>query len=249
MNFWNISGEARLKLMRPLVTMKQVSKRKHPTRDLWIYNYTPKAVGEIAPMDWIAYPGLSEARGLVLDAEGNVVMRSFEKAWGLETTRKIGTVREDQSVDIFPKLGGHLILVRYVDNELVVASIDSFESDVVEKATELLGQGLWLHHVKLDHNYTFIFELLDELVLIGLSMGEKIIHPGPGGDIEEMLMHWSSGRHGTRDVPRWSQAIRSYIHGSQLDGELHGLAEEHPDDEGYVLWFSDGYCATVKRGK
>ena len=65
--------------LQPFVERRLIAVQKHPTEDLWIYNYTKKAQYEGA---WTEET--LTARGLILDAAGNVVAHPFRKFFNLE---------------------------------------------------------------------------------------------------------------------------------------------------------------------
>jgi hypothetical protein len=258
MNFWQINGDIRLKMLNKLMKEKLVDRRTHPDHPLFVYNYTPAAM-HIPPAEWPLHPGLSQARGLVLDLDGNVVMRSFEKSWGLETLREIGDIRTDQIVSIHEKFDGYLIVARYWEGNLIVASRGSFESEHAQKAKRMLLDAPWIHHLQIDNHYTFVFELLwherpvvvehdkDELVLLAAFEGVNEATGGAGEDMETMLDWWNGGMHGNKEVPMFACAI-SECHYERLDTEIKNLVEEGVVEkgEGFMLVFSDGYRAKWK---
>lgn len=66
-------------LLKKMIDEKFVSARKHPTEELWIYNYTPSAAyGRV----WNEVTLI--CRGLVLDAEYNIIARPFRKFFNVE---------------------------------------------------------------------------------------------------------------------------------------------------------------------
>jgi len=61
-------------LFNKMINEGYVSVNKHPTADLYIYNYTPKA-----QFDWVWNEVTMKCRGLILDGKGNIIARPFEK--------------------------------------------------------------------------------------------------------------------------------------------------------------------------
>ena len=65
-------------LLKQMMNDGFVHAQKHPTRDLFIYNYTPKAQYERVWNDVTLM-----CRGLILDAQYNIVSRPFRKFFNL----------------------------------------------------------------------------------------------------------------------------------------------------------------------
>lgn len=108
-----------------LIQQKYVSKRKHPDHDLWIYNYTKAAQYGFSGVNWP--PVICDARGLVLDANHEIVGRGFQKFFNLEWHQ--GNVPQGPC-DVYEKLDGVLILAMNYRSELVIATRGSFESQM-----------------------------------------------------------------------------------------------------------------------
>ena len=64
--------------LEKLIKDGYISKRKHPTKDLWIYNYTNKTQWEKHWNDWTL-----RCRGLIMDEKYNIIARPFEKFFNL----------------------------------------------------------------------------------------------------------------------------------------------------------------------
>ena len=66
----------RIHIDSKLIEDGYVNKIKHPTDDLYIYNYTAKAQYE---NKWLEYPEIRLCRGLILNSDNFIVARPFEK--------------------------------------------------------------------------------------------------------------------------------------------------------------------------
>ena len=67
---------------KELIDLGYLKSAKHPTEDLWIYNYSQQA--QFDKEAFIKYPILMECRGLVLDKNNNVIARAFGKFFNYE---------------------------------------------------------------------------------------------------------------------------------------------------------------------
>ena len=108
-----------------------VVKNDHPTLALSIYNYSRTCQYE-GKWDDIT----NMCRGLVLDKEGNVVAKSFDKFFNYEEL----TLNDipNESFEVFEKMDGSILIVFWYEGKWIVASRSSFTSDQAIKGVELL---------------------------------------------------------------------------------------------------------------
>ena len=90
--------------IRTLVGRGYISEHKHPTFELWIFNYTSKTQYEAL---WT--PETSSCRGLILDGGDAVVARPLRKFFGLGEPAA-PPVPEVEPFEVFEKLDGSLIV-------------------------------------------------------------------------------------------------------------------------------------------
>lgn len=125
-----------------------ITKRKHPQYDLWIYNYSASVQYS---QKWDAVT--LNCRGLILDADYNIVARPFKKFFNLEEERHVAT----PDFEVYEKLDGSLGILFFYNNEWIIATRGSFESEQAVKATQMLKQ----YNLKsLDKNYTYLVEII-----------------------------------------------------------------------------------------
>lgn len=139
-----------------LITDGLVNVQKHPTDDLYIYNYSQKAqfLGS-----WT--PELKMCRGLILDESGNVIARPFDKFFNYE--QHLG---ENSLGDIpmcafkaYDKLDGSLgILYKDQSGKYCLATRGSFISDQAMVGTKMLQEFLKTHII--EDRYTYLFEII-----------------------------------------------------------------------------------------
>jgi RNA ligase len=118
----------------------------HPTLDLFILNYTEKVQYENLWDDF-----LLQARGLVVNSEGNIVARPFRKFFNIEEGKHTPT----SEFDVYEKMDGSLIIVFWYDGGWVVASRGSFTSDQAIAAKKLLDT---MNINSLSVGATYLFE-------------------------------------------------------------------------------------------
>jgi RNA ligase len=108
-----------------------VVKNDHPTLPISIYNYSRTCQYE-GKWDNIT----KMCRGLVLDKEGNVVAKSFDKFFNYEEL----TLNDipNESFEVFEKMDGSLLIVFWYEGKWIVASRGSFTSEQAIKGAELL---------------------------------------------------------------------------------------------------------------
>jgi len=130
-----------------------ISKQKHPLYDLWIYNYTQECVFK-KKWDDIT----TQCRGLILDKNGTVVARPFEKFFNYgeqEITLPEG------APSIYKKMDGSLIIVTSWGKHLIVATRGSFMSDQARLAEKIiLNNDALLYLINHSDNFTYLFELV-----------------------------------------------------------------------------------------
>lgn len=136
--------------LRSLVERGLLTGRRHPERDLWVWNYTAKAQhGQV----WS--PELLACRGLVLDVEGGVVARPFPKFFNLG--EHAGPLPEADP-EVYEKLDGSLVVVARHEGEPLVTTRGAFGTKQAAWARELIetehGWG-WL-----PEGVTYCFELI-----------------------------------------------------------------------------------------
>lgn len=202
-----------------------ISIQAHPTADLHIYNYTPKAQCEHF---WT--PETRACRGLIADGNDRIVARPFEKFFNIEEHSHL----PDEPFKVFEKMDGSLGIVYWVGGEPCVATRGSFVSCQAIAATRMLREQY--DPSQLNPDWTYLVEIIypDNRIVVDYS-GEKsltllaCIHTASG---EEMI--------GIPDVglPK----VRQY---DGLDiAAIRSVNDENR--EGFVIRFDGGLRVKVK---
>ena len=140
----------KIKIPQHLIDEKYIKFQKHPTLDLYIYNYTHKTQFERYWNEWTLM-----CRGLILDGEGNVISRPFGKFFNESEPEFVAP--ENEAFEIFEKLDGSFGQAFYYANQWIVASRGSFTSEQAEEAYKIFQT---YDYDKLDKSLTYIFEII-----------------------------------------------------------------------------------------
>jgi T4 RnlA family RNA ligase len=146
-----------LPLLKTMIAEGYVHAQKHPTQDLFIYNYSPKTQYERVWNDVTLM-----CRGLILDADYNILARPFTKFFNLGEIEN--QVLPNESFEVYEKLDGSLGIMYFVDNQAFIATRGSFASDQAIRANAIL-QEKYAKIVQdtegsLDKNKTYLFEII-----------------------------------------------------------------------------------------
>src|ERR1700735_1376579 len=153
-------------LLQQMLDERMVIVQKHPGADLFIYNYTNKA----------QYEGVwneitLQCRGLILDAERNIVSRPFKKFFNLEEYP--ADEIPDEPFEVFEKLDGSLGILYWLDDKPYIATRGSFISDQAVHASNILTEKYGDAIAKLDRNATYLFEIIYPENRIIVDYGHK----------------------------------------------------------------------------
>lgn len=160
-----------LALLKNMIDNNFVNVNKHPTHDLFIYNYTAKAQYE---REWNAITLM--CRGLILDADYNIVARPFTKFFNLGEHEN--QVVPNESFEVFEKLDGSMGVLYFADNQAFIATRGSFISEQSVKANEIL-QSKYAKILRgpLDTTKTYLFEIIypENRIVVDYGATEDLI--------------------------------------------------------------------------
>lgn len=198
-----------------------VSVQTHPSLPLFIYNYTAAAQYAQCWNDVTI-----QCRGLILDADRNVVARPFPKFFNIEEHSR-SDILFSRPFQVFEKLDGSLGIL-YNGNS--IATRGSFTSPQAVKGTEMLWEQLNFTPAE---GYTYLFEIIYPENRIVVDYG------GTEGLIFLCAVHNETGANvfsfgDDRDWPGLS-AKRYTIEPGTNPRDLKGLQNDL--DEGFVLYF------------
>jgi T4 RnlA family RNA ligase len=211
-----------------------VVKNDHPTLPLSIYNYSRTTQYE-GKWDNIT----KSCRGLILDREGNVVAKSFDKFFNLEEHNPEEIPNEE--FEVYEKLDGSLGILFWYQGKWILASKGSFISDQAIKGKNILNSKYNVEPIP--KGYTTLVEIIypenrivcsygNDEVLVVLSMVSNA--SGKELDYDSLLkINEETG------LP----VIKKYD-GIQDYKTLKTLISK--DREGYVVRFRNGFRIKIK---
>ena len=128
-----------------------VVKNDHPTLPISIYNYSRTCQYE---NKWDDITKM--CRGLILDKEGNVVAKAFDKFFNHEELT-LGDI-PNETFEVFEKLDGSLGILFWYQGKWILASKGSFVSEQALKGKQILNQQ---YNVEvLPKGYTTVVEII-----------------------------------------------------------------------------------------
>jgi RNA ligase len=202
-------------------------RQRHPEADLWIYNYTEKAQYE---NHWT--PETMACRGLILDADGQIVARPFGKFFNLGDPQ-IGEL-PSEPFRVTEKIDGSLGILYWLGGEPHIATRGSFTSTQAAEGTRLLREG----EVAESPGRTLLFEIVFPENRIVVDYGERrelvaltTIDHETGRDTDPV-------QHSFQTVKEWDT--------TGID-EL--AAMKRPNCEGYVVAFHSGLRVKIKHAE
>ena len=204
--------------------------RKHPTKNLWILNYTPQVQFDRAWDDVTM-----NCRGRVIDESGNTIALPFKKFFNLgeHTSPSLAPIPYGMPFKAYEKLDGSLGICFFFDGKWRITTRGSFESEQGRKGQYLLETyDLSL----LDKNYTYLFEILCEESKVVVRY-----------DREELVLL------GAIETSTGFEKYPEEIHGLPFRkprlfevGDLSELKMSDNNFEGYVIKYDNGLRVKVK---
>lgn len=217
-------------LLKQMLDEKLVSVQKHPKADLFIYNYSPKV-----QYDKLWNEITLQTRGLILDAEMNIIARPFRKFFNLEEHQPEDIPKIP--FDVYEKMDGSLGILYWLNDKPFIATRGSFESEQAIKATEILHQRYSDTFTRLDKNSTYLFEIIYPQNRIVVDYG----------NIEDLFLLARIDNSTGQDLPIYESTgfpiVKRYDGINDLQ-QLKALEEENK--EGFVVRFKNGFRVKVK---
>lgn len=221
-------------LIKQYVDQGYISVRKHPTEELYIYNYTNSAV-----FDNFWPEEVMVCRGLIADKDNNIIARPFRKFFNYEdyilnSNRQLPMeVNFDNAFVGFEKLDGSLGILYFVGDKAFIATRGSFESEQAHKANKILQDRY--REVVFDQGLTYLFEIIypENRIVVDYKDEENlfllaIIDTKTGEDIE------------LRDIGFPLCDVVSFDCISKV------IEFKESNKEGFVLKFANGFRIKIK---
>lgn len=140
-----------------------VEKNSHPTLPIAIYNYSREVQYE-GKWDNIT----KMCRALVLDDNGNVIAKGFDKFFNMEELQP-GEI-PNESFEVFEKMDGSLGLLFWYEGQWIFSSKGSFTSDQAIKGKEILSK---YNFQPIPKGYTTLVEIIYPENMIVCNYGDE----------------------------------------------------------------------------
>ena len=222
-----------LDILEKYYTDGLLHKQTHPTKDLTIWNYSPKVQYERLWDDITL-----QCRGLVTNSKGDIVARPFKKFFNYEEHKPEDIPNENYIV--YEKMDGSLGILFNYENEWILATRGSFTSPQAIKGKEILDR----HDISAwRKTNTYLFEIIypENRIVVDYKGEEKLvvlgaIHTDTGEEVPDSSLFWlqDSGFEIVTTYKTW--------------GETYDLLKEEisKDREGYVVRFKNGFRMKIK---
>ena len=218
-----------IQTLQQLIANDYIKVNKHPTADLFIYNYTATAQYERL------WNELTLAcRGLIMDVEFNIVARPFPKFFNLEELVDVSIPNE--SFEVYEKMDGSLGISYWIDNEAFIATRGSFVSEQAIVATELLKTEYADSIPLLDKTKTYLFEIIysENRIVLDYGTERKLV-------LLAVIDTKTGNEFPLEDIG--FEIVKKY---DGLNDLLQLKALEEDNREGFVVKFKNGYRLKVK---
>jgi RNA ligase len=223
-----------LNILNDYIQKGLVVKNDHPTLPISIYNYSRTCQYE-NKWDNIT----KSCRGLILDKDGNVIAKSFDKFFNLEEHSAEEIPNEDY--EVYEKLDGSLGILFWYQGKWILASKGSFVSEQALKGKQILNSKYSVEPIP--KGYTTLFEIIypenrivcnygDDEVLVVLSM----ISNATGKELDYDSLLKINEETGLPVVKKYD-GIQDYKIIKSLISK---------DREGYVVRFRNGFRVKIK---
>lgn len=218
--------------LQKFIDEKYISVQKHPTEDLYIYNYTQRA-----QFDRVWTEETMMCRGLILNGNGDVIARPFKKFFNLQEAidKKEELPLEDFVIQ--EKYDGSLGILYWVKDEPYITTRGSFTSDQAIEGNKMLQMHRDIFD-KLNREFTYLFEII---------YPENRIVVDYAGRRELILLAVIDTKTGEERDPRAYKLGFPCVR--FLDGivDYNKLSERaESNKEGYVIRFKSGKRYKVK---
>jgi hypothetical protein len=205
---------------------------------LYVLKYKKKVFYDNLWNDYIA-----ECRGSIVDKDFDLVTYPFTKIYNYGIEKQAPVLVDDTKITAYRKINGFMVAVTWYNEDILVSTTGSTDSDYVKMARELIEPNIDRYRMtcKEHAGYTFMFECVHKndphiipekegMYLLGMrenKFGSKIIH-----EVYAMFLAMAF-----RSLP-----VEVYY---TTMGELKEMAKT-VKHEGFVFYTDEGVSAKIK---
>jgi len=216
------------------IAEKYINVQKHPTLDLYIYNYSHKA-----QYDNVWDHETESCRGLIMDGNRRIFARPFKKFFNLSQVPELPA----EPFTVTEKLDGSLgIMYPGLDGLPAIATRGSFTSDQAMRATAILRSKYKdILHKFVIPEFTYLFEILipENRIVVDYGDTEDIV-------LLTVIVTQPNSENYFDQVQAFGRRTGMTVV-KQYDGliDIHSLPVRE-NAEGYVVRFQSGLRVKVK---
>lgn len=218
-----------------LIKENYISKRKHPSEDLFILNYTAKTQYEEFWNETTV-----SCRGLIVDKNYNIVCRCFKKFFNYEQVlNEVNSlINQNKKFEITEKLDGSLGILYWINNNPFIATRGSFESEQAIRANSILYNKYKHVFNQLDKDFTYLFEIIypENKIVVNYGNKEDLILLG--------IINNKTGEEYNTDILNIFNKAKKYQIEEYNFNNLKSLNKEN--SEGFVVRAECGFRFKIK---
>jgi RNA ligase len=216
-------------LLDDMIAARYINVQKHPTADLFIYNYA-----QTAQFDRVWNDITLQCRGLILDGQFNIVARPFRKFFNLE--EHAFSDLPNEPFEVLEKMDGSLGILYFIDNQPFIATRGSFISEQSARGTAILNSRYKSVLPKLNPNYTYLFEIIYPENRIVINYGDE----------ENLILLAIIDTQTGVDMPLENIGFPIVKHYDGITDFQKLKALEEDNREGFVVKFRSGFRVKIK---
>ena len=227
-------------IINEYVTAGKLIVNKHPSKDLFILNYSRLVQFEKA---WDEL--LLSTRGLIVDSDCNIISKGLPKFFN-EFEHQIGEIPYHLPYEVFVKMDGSLGIIFKYEGEVIIATRGSFASVQAVKAMEVFNKiGNIDAFIKLGITYNVEIHYKENRIVVDYGDDEKLVllaaydtKTGYEYPYQRLISMVSA-------IPEspYFELVKRFNYNGKIE-DLKNTIEGA--DEGYVVRFENGHRIKIK---
>jgi len=220
------------RMLSYLLLNDYLTREKHPTQDIYIYNYTDKCKKEEYWNEVTLW-----ARGIILDANNNVIAKPLKKFF--EYHQIYDGFIPNVEYEILEKKDGALGILYWINGMPFITTRNSFITPQALKATMMLYTNYTDSLASLNTDYSYFFEIIypESRFVIDYK------------NISDLFLIGAFDNKNSIDIPldHLTNLPFPKVKKVGIKGDICKLHENDiENEEGYVVRFSNGFRIKVK---
>lgn len=223
-----------MKDLQKLIDEKYISVQKHPTEDLYIYNYTQKA-----QFDRVWNSTTMACRGLIMNGKGEIIARPFPKFFNYGEYQ--GEI-PNEPFEVTEKMDGSLGIMYWIKDVPYIATRGSFVSDQAIEGTKMIQEIHKMHsYLLLGDKWTYLWEIIYPENRIVVD------YKGMRGLVLLTVVETVTGEEVSHAVLMKHKGLINIVKSYHDIADISKLsALQKPNKEGFVIHYKSGLRLKVK---